>query len=109
MFFLDAIRVVTVRGAVRQTAGRRRAVAVATRTGTGGRRAIGVVRVASRTGLAAALRRAGRRRGGRTAGTIAVRGLGRRAVRVRVLLVGATRRCRRGIVRAVIARRLRRD
>lgn len=56
---LDAVRVVTVVGTVRQTAGRRRAIAVALGTGAGGRGAIGVVRVATRTGLMATLRRAG--------------------------------------------------
>lgn len=101
----DTVRVVAVVGAVRQAAGRRRAVAVALGTGAGGRRAIGVVRVATRAGLAAALRRfgagAGLRPGARTAG----RRLAGGRVRVRVLFVGAARLGGRGAVHVVVARR----
>lgn len=94
----------TVAGAVRQAAGRRRAVAVATRTGTGGRCAIRVVRIAAGAGFATTLGRAGAGVALRSR-TVAARRLRGRAVRVRVLLVGVTRRARRRIVHGVIARR----
>lgn len=105
VFGLNAVRIVAVGGAVGQATGSCRAVAVAARTGAGGRRAIGVVRVAARAGFATTLGGAGAAAGRRAAAAraAAVVRLRRRAVRVRVLLVGATRRRRRRIVHGVVA------
>lgn len=98
---LDTIRVVSVGGSVRQPAGSGRAVAVATRSGTGGGGALGTVRVS--TGSAAAVTLRGRRvarRRGRRPGRVRIggRAAGFRAdrLRVRVRRIVTARRGRGG-------------